>query len=115
MKSVWPKSLPQKCQTHKMRNILGKLPRGVQGEMKRQIHRVFRAETYEQGLARGRKLVADYRDRYPNAMACLAKSLEECITCLKLPESHRRRGARRRPRVSRTASSNSWSVNGFWR
>ena len=24
-------------------------------------------------------------------MECLAKSLEECITCLKLPESHRRR------------------------
>ena len=91
LKAVWPKSLPQKCQTHKMRNILGKLPRGVQGEMKKQIHRVFRAETYEQGLARGRKLIADYRDRYPNAMACLEKSLAECITCLKLPESHRRR------------------------
>ena len=73
LKAVWPKSLPQKCQTHKMRNILGKLPRGVQGEMKKQIHRVFRAETYEQGLAR------------------LEKSLAECITCLKLPESHRRR------------------------
>lgn len=91
LKAVWPKSLPQKCQAHKMRNILSKLPRGVQGEIKKQIHRVFRAETYEQGLARGRKLVVDYRDRYPNAMACLGKSLEECITCLKLPESHRRR------------------------
>ena len=91
LKAVWPKSLPQKCQTHKMRNILGKLPRGVQGEMKRQIHRVFRADTYEQGLARGRKLISDYRDRYPNAMACLEKSLAECLTCLKLPESHRRR------------------------
>ncbi len=91
LKAVWPKSLPQKCQAHKMRNIPGKLPRGVQGELKKQIHRVFRAETYEQGLARGRKLVADYRDRYPNAMACLAKSLEGCIACLRLPESHRRR------------------------
>jgi transposase-like protein len=91
LKAVWPKSLAQKCQAHKMRNILSKLPRGVQGQMKKQIHRVFRAGTYEQGLARGRKLIADYRDRYPHAMACLAKSLEECITCLRLPESHRRR------------------------
>jgi len=24
-------------------------------------------------------------------MACLAKSLEQCLTCLKLPEAHRRR------------------------
>ncbi|MFQ6048281.1 MAG: IS256 family transposase [Phycisphaerae bacterium] len=91
LKAVWPRSLPQKCQAHKMRNVLGKLPPGVQGEMKRQIQRVFRAETYQQGLARGRKLVADYRERYPNAMGCLAKSLAECITCLKLPAAHRRR------------------------
>jgi len=91
LKAVWPKSLPQKCQAHKMRNILGKLPRGVQGAIKKQIHRVFRAETYEQGLARGQKLIADYRDRYPNAMACLERSLAECLTCLTLPLSHRRR------------------------
>jgi transposase-like protein len=91
LRAVWPKSLPQKCQAHKMRNILCKLPRGVQGAIKKQIHRVFRAESYEQGLARGRKLIADYRDRYPSAMACLEKSLGECLTCLKLPESHRRR------------------------
>lgn len=91
LKAVWPKSLAQKCQAHKMRNILSKLPRGVQGEMKKQIQRVFQADTYEQGLARGRKLVADYEDRYPNAMKCLERSLEECLTCLKLPESHRRR------------------------
>lgn len=91
LKAVWPRSLPQKCQVHKMRNILAKLPRGVQGEIKKQIQRVFQAKDYEQGLARGRKLIADYRDRYPNAMDCLAKSLEECLTCLKLPESHRRR------------------------
>jgi len=74
LKAVWPKSLPQKCQAHMMRNILSKLPRGVQGEMKKQIRRVFGADTYEQGLARGRKLIADYHDRYPNAMACLKKA-----------------------------------------
>ena len=31
LKAVWPRSLAQKCQAHKMRNILAKLPRGVQG------------------------------------------------------------------------------------
>jgi len=91
LKAVWPKSLPQKCQAHKMRNVLSKLPRGVQQEIKRQIHRVFQADNYEQGLARRRKLIADYMDRYPNAMTCLEKSLAECLTCLKLPASHRRR------------------------
>ncbi len=36
-------------------------------------------------------MIEPYQQRYPRAMECLAKSLEECLTCLKLPESHRRR------------------------
>lgn len=93
LQAVWPTALAQKCQAHKMRNILAKLPRGVQAEMKKQIHRVFYAKDYEDGLRRGRTLIAQYRekDRYSRAMDCLAKSLEECLMCLKLPESHRRR------------------------
>jgi len=93
LKAVWPMALAQKCQAHKMRNILAKLPRGVQAEMKKQIHRVFYAKDYEDGLRRGRALITQYRekDRYSRAMDCLAKSLEECLACLKLPESHRRR------------------------
>jgi transposase-like protein len=91
LKAVWPKSLPQKCQAHKLRNVLSKLPRGVQAELKRQIHAVFYAKDYETGIKKGRALVEQYADRYPQAMTCLGKSLEECLTCLKLPESHRRR------------------------
>ena len=91
LKAVWPRSLPQKCQAHKLRNILAKLPRGVQAEIKKQIHAVFYAKDYETGLRKGRALVEQYEDRYPQAMECLAKSLEECLTCLKLPEGHRRR------------------------
>lgn len=89
LKSVWPRALAQKCQAHKLRNILAKLPRGVQGTLKQQIRPVFEAQRYEEGLRRGRALVEQYRDRFPQAMACLEKSLEECLTCLKLPESHR--------------------------
>lgn len=91
LKAVWPRSMPQKCQAHKMRNILSKLPRGVQAEIKKQIHAAFYAKDYETGLKKGRTLIDDYRDRFPKAMECLEKSLEECLTCLKLPEAQRRR------------------------
>jgi transposase-like protein len=33
LKAMWPRTLPQKCQVHKLRNILAKLPRGVQTEI----------------------------------------------------------------------------------
>ena len=89
LKAMWPRSLPQKCQAHKLRNILSKLPRGVQAEFAKRIHAAFRARDYEEGLAKGRELIERYRRRFPNAMECLAKSLEECLTCLKLPHGHR--------------------------
>lgn len=91
LKAVWPRSMPQKCQAHKLRNILAKLPRGVQVEIKKQLHAVFYAQDHETGIKKGRALIEAYEDRYPQAMECLAKSLEECLTCLKLPEAHRRR------------------------
>ena len=50
-----------------------------------------RAKDYDTGVKKGRALIEQYQDRYPRAMECLAKSLEECLTCLKLPEAHRRR------------------------
>lgn len=91
LKAMWPRSMPQKCQAHKLRNILSKLPRGVQGDIKRQIHAVFYAKDYETGMKKGRSLIEQYQDLYPKAMECLGKSLEECLTCLKLPEAQRRR------------------------
>ena len=97
LQAMWPRALSQKCQAHKLRNILSKLPRSMQEEFTRRIHDVFWARDYEEGLARGRDLIERYRARYPQAMECLAKSLEECLTCLKLPHCHR-------PRVRTTNS-----------
>jgi len=91
LRATWPRSMPQKCQAHKLRNILAKLPRGVQVEIKKQLHAVFYAKDHETGIKKGRAMVEAYQDRYPHAMECLAKSLEECLTCLKLPDAHRRR------------------------
>lgn len=89
LQAMWPRALPQKCQAHKLRNILSKLPRGAQEEFTKRIHNVFWARSYEEGLAKGEELIEHHRRRYPQAMECLAKSLPECIVCLKLPHCHR--------------------------
>lgn len=67
------------------------LPRGAQGDLKRQTHAVFYARDYETGLKIGRSLIEQYRDCHETAMACLKKSQDECLMCLRLPESHRKR------------------------
>jgi len=91
VKRVWPRAWRQKCQVHKMRNILAKLPRLMQASMKRLVQQVFLAPNYEVALKRGRALIARFRDRYPAAMECLERDLEECVTYLRFPEAHRRR------------------------
>jgi putative transposase len=88
---MWPRAWHQRCQVHKMRNILAKLPRLMQASMKRLVQQVFLAPSYEVAIKRGRALIARFRDRYPAAMECLERDLEECVTYLRFPEAHRRR------------------------
>jgi putative transposase len=91
VKRVWPRAYRQKCQVHKMRNILAKLPRLMQAKMKGLVQQVFLAPTYAAAMKRGRDLITKFKDRYPAAMECLEKDLEECVTCLRFPEAHHRR------------------------
>ena len=91
VKRVWPRAYRQRCQVHKMRNILAKLPHLMQAKMKGLVHQVFHAPTYAAALKRGRDLIAKFKDRYPAAMECLERDLEECVTSLRFPEAHHQR------------------------
>jgi len=82
-------SLVQRCQVHKMRNIMCKLPSVARPTLKKLIHRAFTATTYAEGLAQARAVIDEYQEAFPAAMKCLAQGLEECLTALKLPLAHR--------------------------
>jgi putative transposase len=91
VKRVWPHAYRQRCQVHKMRNILAKLPRLMQAKMKVLVQQVFLAPSYVSALKRGRDLIAKFKDRYPAALECLERDLEECLTYLRFPEAHHQR------------------------
>lgn len=91
IRRVWPRTYRQRCQAHKMRNILSKLPRLMQARMKQLVLQVFQAPSYEAAINRGRALIVRFRDRYTAAMECLEKDLEECVTYLKFPQEHHKR------------------------
>ncbi|MFQ5993259.1 MAG: IS256 family transposase [Nitrospiraceae bacterium] len=88
IRQVFPNALRQRCQVHRMRNILAKLPKAVIAQTKRLIQQVFLAPTYERGLARGKALIVRFRDRYPSAMEALEKDLEATLTYLNFPKEH---------------------------
>jgi len=90
-RECFPKAWVQRCQAHKMRNILCKLPQKTRAGIKRLIQKAFTAATYKEGLEQARGVIAMYQEDYPEAMKCLGADLEECLTALKLPRVHRKR------------------------
>src|SRR5205814_8791140 len=91
VKRIWPHAYRQRCLAHKMRNLRAKLPRLMQTKMKTLIQQVFYAPTHAAALKRGRDLIAKFKERYPAAMECLERDLEECIAYLRFPEEHHHR------------------------
>jgi len=90
VKQKFPASLVQRCQVHKMRNILCKLPTVARSGLKKLIRRAFTARTYKEGKEIAQGIVERYRERFPAAMKCLEKDLDETLMALKLPVAHRR-------------------------
>jgi putative transposase len=83
-------SLIQRCQVHKMRNIINKLPHLARPTLKKLIQNAFTARTYKDGLAQAHAIIAEHREAFPEAMKCLERDLQECLTALKFPFLHRR-------------------------
>jgi putative transposase len=91
IEEVFPQSLKQRCQRHRMENILGKAPKEVHEELKAAILESFHADNYEDGLENGREVIQRYSHRFPSAMKCMEETLEACLQVLKLPREHHKR------------------------
>ena len=91
IEELFPMALRQRCQKHKMNNIIGKAPREAGKILKEAIHEAFDAQSYEEGQRLGRDVIEKFRDRFPAAMACLQEDLEACLQCLRLPKEHQKR------------------------
>ena len=91
IEEVFPQSLKQRCQKHRLENILGKAPKEIHDELKAEILESFHAKSYEQGLKKGREVITRYRQRFPSAMNGMEETLEACLQVLRLPEAHHKR------------------------
>ena len=91
VRESFPGAWVQRCQVHRMRNILCKLPEKARPGLKKLLQKAFTAQSFKAGLEQAQGIVAAYQEDYPEAMKCLATDLEECLTALRFPESHRKR------------------------
>jgi putative transposase len=81
----------QRCQVHYARNLLGMVDHGRRKELSEGLRGVFAAPSREVALRLASELAAHWRGSHPRVAEHLEEHIEECLTCLTFPESHRRR------------------------
>jgi transposase-like protein len=100
IEQAYPKALRQRCLIHRCRNILAKIPAGMQAEVKDAYWKLF--DTEDLTTAPGPKLVeiidarisdmaAKYSAAYPSAMKALTTDREGLTAYLRFPAEHHKR------------------------
>ena len=84
IEDVYGKENPvQRCQLHKRRNVLGYLPKELQGQVGKALRAAWKLESKE-GMARLRTQIDWLTRTYPKAASSLAEGLEETFTINRL-------------------------------
>lgn len=81
-----------RCISHKMRNLISKLPRDeqLQAEVKAHLHQIYYAPDRESAKGLSSAFTLRYGDRFPSMVKCFNDDLDACLMHLKYPAGHRR-------------------------
>lgn len=86
----FPLSERQRCIAHKMRNILAKVPKEYNEEVKQAVTAVYYAPEHSTAELLAGDFVERFSKRFPAAVKCFLEDLQACIIHLKYPASHHR-------------------------
>jgi len=81
----------QRCQTHLARNVLDGAPKAVHDELHARVRAIFEAPDLETARMLLEKLVSDYAERAPTAVATLERGFDAATAVLALPAQYRKR------------------------
>lgn len=81
----------QRCQVHYARNLLGLVGASRRKELAADLRAVFAAPMTEVALGFASEMAERWRGSHPKVAEHLEERVEECLSCLAFPESHRRR------------------------
>ncbi len=95
---VLPDSLRQRCLIHRARNILAKVPKHAQAQVKAEFWRIWDdidaapgAAAVGEATRRAKAFSAKWAKLYPAAVECLNDGFEHLTTHLRFPREHWRR------------------------
>ena len=97
IEQAFPKALRQRCLIHRARNVLAKVPAGIQAEVKDAYWKIFGTEDLKAQPGprlvelidnRITEMAAKYSPTYPAAMKCLLADREGLTAYLRFPAGH---------------------------
>jgi len=88
IKDIWPEVARQRCAVHRIRNVLARVPKKKQDEVRKAVTRIFYAACLDDARDEARQFLFRYSREFPTACEVLAKHLEECLTFYRFPERH---------------------------
>ena len=87
-----PTSWRQRCVRHKMENILEKIPKENQKDLRSKLNRIFYGATsLEQARAFVDSFRKDYGKKFPEAISILMNDLDQCLSFYLFPHAHWKR------------------------
>ena len=87
-KNVFPTTKCQRCWVHKLRNVLDKLPKSVQGQAKTMLHDIYLAPDKATALKAYKQFIASFGVKYPKVTECLEKDKNVLFTFFDFPAEH---------------------------
>jgi transposase-like protein len=93
--TVFPNKPLQRCWAHKNRNILDKVKKVDQKEVKTDLHKIMYADNRVQARRAARQFADRWDQDYPKAVQCLRDDLDELLTVLTVFKNPRWRKAAR--------------------
>lgn len=85
LEECWPGAAIQRCQVHKLRNLLAKAPRHSHRELTQDYHRICYATSLKEACRAWRDLVRKWRGRCPAVVTSLEEGGEELLTYFRFP------------------------------
>lgn len=76
---------------HKTRNILDKVPKAAQAEVKAAVRAIWEAPNRATADLLVKDFIERFDQRYPSAVACLQDDREACLSFLRCPPLHHKR------------------------
>lgn len=81
----WPTAAIQRCQVHKLRNLVAKAPRHSHQELTRDYHRIAYATSLREARLNWRGFVRKWQARCPAVVTSLEEGGEELLTYFRFP------------------------------